>query len=188
MFETVRSCEIFRLLRGSLPQRRLGQLCLSLLLIVPSASLAESFAVKENGKFKAFAFFVKDKDWRDKWFTPSDEVKFDTTSTVRVGDELTFLVGFANPARNADGQIKVLCDLEITKPDGSSGGSARQIDCASPDLPVSENRIVPTYLSVAIKPGPDEPVGETLFEVTVIDAIAGQELELELTLTIEGSK
>ena len=114
-------------------------------------------------------------------------MEFNTTDTIKVGEELTFLVGFSNPARNAQGQIKILCDLEITTPDGSSGGSARQIECAPPDMPESSNRLVPTYLSVGIKSEPNEPAGDIVFEVAVTDAVAGRQLELKLVLMNEGS-
>lgn len=169
-------------------KRRLGLLWLSLLLISPSPSPAKGFAVAENGKFKIFAAFVSDKDWREKWYTPSDDIKFKTTDVIRAGKELTFLVGFANPTRDAEGRIRILCDLEITRSDGSSGGSAQEIECAPPDLPDATNRIVPTYLSVSIRSDPSEPAGDILFKTAVTDAIGDIRLEVELVLTNEGWK
>lgn len=188
MINTKNLTEFLQFRIKAISKMRLGLLWLFLPLVAPSVPHAEGFAVKEIGKFKAFAAFVKDEDWKEKWYTPSDNVNFSTTDSIRVGEELTFLVGFANPTRDADGRIKILCDLEITRSDGSSGGSAHQIECASPDLPVATNRIVPTYLSVTIKSDPAEPVGDILFKAAVIDAVADLRLELELVLTNKGSK
>lgn len=158
-------------------------------LLLPHAATADDgWTQAEKDGFAASAFITTDKDWKEKWYTPSNGgLRFNVIDRLKLGEEATLLVGFNNAARDADGKINVRCDLEITKPDGSSGGSARDAVCAPPDLPDVPDRIIPTFMTVSIK-ADEEPVGKTLFEIGVTDAVAGTRVDLELTLNKEAAE
>ena len=70
---------------------------------------------------------TSDADWRSKWETPSNTVPhFTEAKAVARGKHIFILIFFANPKLTEKGTADLVCDIDVTRPDGSS--SVHQTD------------------------------------------------------------
>lgn len=94
-----------------------------------------SDSMKSIDGFGGSLVVTPDPDWEAKWNTPPETApSFRTASKVRYGENLTVLTFFINPKTNEAGEIDVVCDIKITRPDGSQSIGAKEIECAKGKL------------------------------------------------------
>ena len=98
-------------------------------------SVPNSDSMKSIKGFGGWLVVTPDADWEEKWNTPPDTTpNFTVASEVNYGEELTILPFYINPKLNSRGEANVLCDIKITRPDGSNAIDVKDIECASGKL------------------------------------------------------
>lgn len=94
-----------------------------------------SDSMKSIDGFGGSLVVTPDPDWEVKWNTPPETApSFRTASKVRYGENLTILTFYINPEVNKSGEIDVVCDIKITRPDGSQSIGEKEIECAKGKL------------------------------------------------------
>lgn len=148
-----------------------------------------SESMKSINGFGGSLVVTPDADWEAKWNTSPETVPwFSTASEVRYGETVTILTFFINPKTNASGEIQILCDIKVTRPDGNSPIDARDVNCASGKL---QGHLRSVRLSSAIIKfiGEDgDPPGKWQVEVNLTDKIRGTTIPLKTHFTLLESK
>jgi len=92
-------------------------------------------SMKSINGFGGWLVVTPDPDWEKKWNTPPDSAPyFSEAKDVKYGQVITILPFFINPKTNNSGEILILCDIKVTRPDGSHSINAKGIKCASGKL------------------------------------------------------
>lgn len=106
---------------------------------------------------------------------------------MSIGRTLTILVFFANPTPDAIGEIKITCDLKVTRPNGSTSISEKGVDCASgalagPPENLRLSQMVAEYIREA-----GYPPGQWVVDVTVRDENANATVPLRTGFVLKDS-
>lgn len=91
--------------------------------------IPESAAIKSSKGFGGSVILTSDPDWEAKWARP-EAPHFETTEQVTMGGSLIALVFFTNPAKDAKGNVHILCDYRVIRPDGSISQEVKAATCA----------------------------------------------------------
>lgn len=146
--------------------------------------IPNSDSVKSINGFGGLLIVTPDKDWEKKWNTsPETTPEFSTAADVSYGEELTILPFFINPKTNAAGEIKIICDLKITRPNGRIS-TQKNIDCASGKLQGSPKnvRLTAAYIKFIGEDG--DPNGVWEIAVTITDAIRRTKIPLKANFNL----
>ena len=139
-----------------------------------------SDAMKSIDGFGGWLVVTPDSDWEEKWNTsPETTPAFSTAEDVAYGEELTILAFYINPRTYPSGELDVLCDITVTRPDGSSSIDARDVQCADGKLEGDPRNI--RLISQVIKYVGEEgdPPGKWIVEVTLRDKVRGTAIPLK---------
>lgn len=140
--------------------------------------ISESSKVKND--FAASLILTPDKDWKEKWNTPSDETpSFTEVDTVKIGDELNVLIFFANPKPDSKNNIKILCDIKAIRPDKSMSINQKGVVCASGQLEGEPTHIRLSNLLVKFVAEASDPKGKWAIEIGIEDVNRKTKLELK---------
>lgn len=167
---------------------------ISLLMTLSLAALAEtggwvtrdgkpvpnSDSMKSINGFAASLVVTPDPDWEAKWNTsPETTPHFSEAKNVSYGEQLTILTFYINPKTTASGGVDVLCDIKVTRPDGSSSVNAKGVQCAAGKLQGSPRNV--RLASAVIKYVGEEgdPPGKWIVEMTLIDKVRGTAIPLK---------
>ena len=140
---------------------------------------------KSASGFGGWLLITPDADWRAKWDTPESHTPhFNETDEVRIGETVTALIFFVNPATDDEGNLRLACDLRVLRPDGGIAADAPGLDCASGRLQGSPYnlRLAGPTLQFGAEPG--DALGEWAIELRLTDAIRGVTLELRRAFTV----
>lgn len=75
---------------------------------------------QRDGEFTSAILITSDTDWLKKWNTPSSTTpQFKTSSTLKSGDTAAVLIFFSG-LNEAGGRLKLMCEIEIRKPNGAT--------------------------------------------------------------------
>ncbi len=95
----------------------------------------DSDSMKSLQGFGGSILVTPDADWKEKWNTPAEtRPVFRQASSVEYGGHLTILTFYGNPQPDKDGMIHILCDIKLTRPDGSVPVDTKGTECASGKL------------------------------------------------------
>jgi len=137
-----------------------------------------------NG-FSALIFATMDKDWEQKWNTPSEQPFHVTSvSSLRVGEQLALLLLFANPKPDKNENIDVTYDLKITRPNNKV---TEQKNLVAGKFRVKDKNLRNIFMAEQLTGFLGEatdPLGEWVFEFQVRDNIRGTVVPLKLKLTL----
>ncbi|BDU21709.1 hypothetical protein [Dyella sp. GSA-30] len=62
-----------------------------------------------------------DADWQAKWQTPSDTIPhFTVAKAIPRGQQVFFLIFFANPLLKEGSTADITCDIDVLRPDGKA--------------------------------------------------------------------
>ncbi|EAR59560.1 hypothetical protein [Neptuniibacter caesariensis] len=130
-----------------------------------------SDSIKSIAGFGAWLVVTPDKDWEEKWDTPPETTPYFTeASEVSYGDYLTILTFFINPALNEQGEVKLLCDIKVTRPDGTFSIDMDGIECASGVLKGNPRNVRLTSIVLKYIAEKDDLLGKWGVDVTVRDS------------------
>ena len=134
--------------------------------------------------FGASVIITTDVDWEKKWNTPAATTpKFTTTDKLRIGEQGTILIFFANPKLDSDNSIDVTCDIKITRPNNITTENSGLKGYAGKLMGPPEN----TYLTESIirfVGEPSDPVGEWVININVHDNIRHVTVPLKLKFNL----
>jgi hypothetical protein len=143
-------------------------------------SVPNSDAMKSINGFGGWLVVTPDSDWEAKWNTSPETIpKFSEAKDVSYGEKLTILPFYINPKANISGELDVLCDIKVTRPDGSSSTNVKGVQCAAGKLHGNPRNI--RLSSAVIKYiGEDGDLpGEWIVEVTLTDKVRGTAIPLK---------
>lgn len=126
-------------------------------------------ARKNINEFGASLIITSDADWENKWNTPAEtSPKFRTVEKLKIGEQATLLIFFANPKLDSAGSVDVTCDVKITRPNnlttdnrGLKGFTGQLIG------PVTNTFLTETVIRFVGEKS--DPLGEWVVDVTVHD-------------------
>ena len=137
-------------------------------------------SIKSIDGFGGSLVVTPDADWVAKWETPHETVPiFSAADTVVVGQRLTILTFFINPRVDANGNVNILCDLLVIRPDGTRSVDLNEVPCVSGRLmgDPANVRLSPAVMEFVGEP--DDPIGVWKVEVRLNDIERGAELSLK---------
>jgi len=121
-----------------------------------------------------------DLDWEAKWNTSPETVpNFSEAKNVSYGQQLTILTFYINPKTNASGKVDLLCDIKVTRPNGSSSVDANKIQCASGKLQGDPRNVRLSSAVLKYVGEEGDPPGRWIVQITLIDKIRGTAIPLK---------
>ena len=85
---------------------------------------------KEISDFGAYLVVTPDQKWREKWETaPSETPALETASKVKYGQSLSIILFYANPLLDSSGEMKLSCDIQVKRPNGTFSIDQKNIAC-----------------------------------------------------------
>jgi len=146
-------------------------------------------AMKSINGFGAWLVVTPDSDWEKKWNTPQEMIPhFSEAKEVFYGEELTILTFYINPKTSPSGNFDILCDIKVTKPDGSYSVNAKDVQCASGKLQGNPKNVRLSDAIIKYIGEESDPVGKWLVEVTLTDKVRGTVVPLKAHFNLQGSK
>jgi hypothetical protein len=140
-----------------------------------------SDAMKSINGFGGSLVVTPDSDWEAKWNTSPETVPhFTEAKNVSYGEQLTILAFYINPKTNASGELDVLCDIKVTRPDGSSSANTRGIQCAAGKLQGNPRKVRLASAVIKYVGEKGDPPGNWIVEVTLIDKVRGTAIPLKV--------
>lgn len=134
--------------------------------------------------FGASVIITTDADWEKKWNTPAANTPtFTTAEKLKIGEQGTILIFFANPEPDSNGSIDVTCDIKIVRPDGSTTENAGLNGFKGRLNGSPEN----TYLTESIirfVGEQSDPLGEWVIDISVRDNIRQVAVPLRLQFSL----
>jgi hypothetical protein len=147
---------------------------------VPNSDLMKSM----NG-FGGSLVVTPDPDWEAKWNTSPETVPhFSEARNVSYGEQLTILTFYINPKTNASGELDVLCDIKIMRPDGRSS-EYKGVQCASGKLQGSPRNVRLTTAVIKYIGEASDPPGKWIVEVTLTDKMRGIAIPLKTHFNLQ---
>jgi hypothetical protein len=149
-------------------------------------TVPESESRRSINGFGAWLVVTPDQDWAEKWGTPSTVTpRFNEAKEVRLGGKLTTLIFFANPLPNSNGEVHVVCDIKVVRPNGSMSVDAPNTQCMRGPLqgpPANVRLGAPVLLFVA---EPNDPPGVWRVEVIVRDLVRNVAVPVKTQYVLE---
>jgi len=128
--------------------------------------------MKSINGFGGWLVVTPDSDWEEKWNTsPETTPHFTEAKDVKYGEVLTILPFYINPKRNNSGEVNILCDIKVTRPDGSHSINEKAIQCVPRKVQGNPRnaRLTSTVIKYVGEDG-DQP-GIWVVEITLTDNI-----------------
>ncbi|HEY5994228.1 MAG TPA: hypothetical protein VIU46_06450 [Gallionellaceae bacterium] len=126
-----------------------------------------------------------DADWKKKWYTPEDTIpEILRASSVEYGGHLAILIFYTNPKTEADGSIKLLCDIRITKPDGTLDMDSKAVNCASGKIKGNPHNVRLSSTVVNFIGEEGDPPGIWRVEVSLTDKNRNVTVPLKTEFTL----
>jgi len=149
----------------------------------------ESPAQKSRDGFGGWLITTIDSDWEEKWNTPSENIpSFNVASEISVGERVTTLVLFTNALVDEDGLIDVRCDIRVFRPNGTTSIDEQDIECYKGPIDGDPYALRMTAATIEFVGEPEDPLGEWVTEVTLIDTNRKTSLELRSVFELTESE
>lgn len=138
----------------------------------------ESDSQKSSKGFGGSLILTPDADWAEKWARP-ETPQFTTTEVVKLGETVAALVFFVNPGTDQNGQIRILCDFLITRPDGSVSADKQGSVCAQGKLEGDPHRVRLVDQIVGFQGEASDLEGIWTLKVRLTDTVRDASVELK---------
>ncbi len=130
----------------------------------------QSSSIQSRNGFGGALLVTPDLDWAEKWNTPREVTPhFSRAETVRVGEPVTVLVFFGNPAADRGGRVHVSATIALLRPDGSAEIAEKPLNCfdhAGVDV-LESIRLCESHLQLT--PTAEDPKGTWAVRVRLTD-------------------
>ncbi len=135
--------------------------------------------------FGGWMIATPDTDWKEKWnASPETAPRFRAATAVEYGGQLTLLTFYTNPKPDAGGEIKVLCDIKLTRPDGSVPVNTKGAECATGKLQGDPHNLRLTSAVIEFVGEKGDPPGIYRAEVTLSDKNRNVSMPLKVEFTL----
>jgi hypothetical protein len=139
-----------------------------------------SEAMKSINGFGGWLVVTPDSDWEEKWNTsPETTPKFSEAKDVSYGEKLTILAFYINPKASLSGELDVLCDIKVTRPDGSTSINAKGVQCATGKLQGNPRNIRLSSAVIKYIGEKGDLPGEWIIEIALTDKVRGTAIPLK---------
>ena len=150
-----------------------------------STRAPNSDSMKSINGFGGWLVVTPDKDWAQKWETPTENIPyFSEANEVKYGEELTILPFFINPKADSAGEINIFCHIKITKPTGKASIDQGNIPCANSKLYGDPRNIRLTTTIIKYIGENNDPSGTWLVEFTIFDKNRNTSIPLKTQFTL----
>ena len=145
--------------------------------------------MKSINGFGGWLIITPDKNWEEKWDTPSYTTPhFSEASEVEYGENLTILTFYINPLVDASGNINITCGVKIVRPNNTISLNQQNIKCINTKLKGSPRNIRLSPVVIKYSGDKGDPAGEWLVEVNINDKNRGVSIPLKSRFTLIKSK
>ena len=142
--------------------------------------IPNSDAIKSLNGFGGYLIVTPDSNWQEKWNTSVETVPyFSESSNVSYGDKLTILTFYINPKRTKNNEIRIFCDIKVTRPDGSISVDEKNFKCAVGKIMGDLKNVRLTSAILNYVGDKSDPPGEWVVEVTLKDKLRNIEIPLK---------
>ena len=139
---------------------------------------------KDISGFGAYLVVTPDQKWREKWETaPNETPALETADKVKYGQTLSIILFFANPLLNSSGEIKLSCDVQVKRPNGTFSINQKNIDCGVGKLQGAVTNIR-TSLSLQFNGEPKDPPGKWMVSISISDNIRKVSIPLKTSFNL----
>ena len=142
-------------------------------------------AQKSVHGFGGWLLVTSDADWEAKWNAPSETTPhFAEAKEVPRGRRIFVLIFLANPQLTADGTVDVTCDIDVTRPNGTTSTHDTDTVCFRGTLKGDPHH---TYLSdpvIGFAGDPGDPVGEWQVRVILKDNVRHVSIPLRTSFVL----
>ena len=129
---------------------------------------------------------TSDADWREKWETPSTTVpNFKEVKTIGRGEKAFVLAFFANPKLTSEGRADMTCDLDVTRPDGTSSIHQTDVVCFRGTIKGSPYNMYLSAPVIGFVGEASDPAGSWVVRVSLKDNVRNMVLPLKTSFTLE---
>jgi len=143
------------------------------------------FRRSKNG-FGGWLLVTPDTDWQKKWETSPEIIPhFNGSDTVERGKQLFILTFFSNPKTDSNGTADVTCDIDVTRPNGTS--SVHQVDaiCFRGKLEGDASNVRLSAPILSFTGEPNDPAGKWTVRVILKDNQRQVALPLTTSFTLQ---
>ena len=138
-----------------------------------------------NG-FGGWVLVTSDANWRAKWKTPSSSVpSFTEAKTVAKGQQVYVLAFFSNPLLDNSGDADVTCDLDITRPDGTSSLHQTDVSCFKGKIKESANHLFLSAPVIGFTREAGDKVGKWVVRIALKDNVRGTVVPLSTSFVLK---
>lgn len=139
-----------------------------------------SESLKSIQGFGGWLVVTPDMDWKDKWETPPETIpRFSEADKVKYGENLAILTFFTNPKIDSRGQIHIVCDIKVTRPNNTVSIDMKNIDCARGSLLGNPLNVRLTTAVIEYSGDDGDPPGIWVVEITLMDRNRGVTMPLK---------
>jgi len=136
--------------------------------------------LKSKKGFGGWVIVTPDEDWEEKWNTPTENIpNFNEASEVNYGESLTILTFIINPSIDANGEINIVCDIQVIRPDNSLSIDLTDAECMKGQLqgdPRNVRLAAPIIKFVGEK---GDPSGNWIININLVDKNRGALIRLK---------
>jgi hypothetical protein len=137
----------------------------------------ETDSMKSSKGFGGNIILTPDADWEAKWARP-EPPRFNTTDKVKLGGSLMALVFFTNPGRDEKGNVRILCDILLLKPDHSASQDLKNATCAEGPLKGGPYDVRLSNQLIGFTGEESDPEGTWTIKVRLRDTVRGASVDL----------
>ncbi len=148
--------------------------------------IPNSDTMKSINGFGGSLIVTPDRDWEEKWNTLPETVPyFSEAKHVSYGEQLTILVFYINPKIDSSGTVNILCDIKVTRPDGSTSIDARGVQCAEGKLQGNPRNVRLTSAVIKYVGEAGDPPGKWIIDIALMDQVRGTVVPLKTHFNLQ---
>jgi len=135
--------------------------------------------------FGGWLIITPDKDWAEKWETPSHTTPyFSEAKTVEYGQNLTILTFYINPLVDKSGNVNIICGIKITRPDNTVSIDNQNIKCINGKFPGNPRSVYLSPIVIKYSGEAGDPPGKWKVEVSLTDKNRNVNIPLKSQFTL----
>ncbi len=148
-------------------------------------TIEETDARKSKDGFGGWVVVTSDADWKAKWQSSPETVpRFTEAQTVKRGQSVFVLILFSNPLI-VGGMANVTCDIDVTRPDGTSSIHQPGAICFDGLLREDPHHVFLSGPVIRFVGEPRDPAGNWIVQVTLKDTARDVALPLKTSFNLE---
>src|SRR3990167_4674680 len=142
-------------------------------------------ARKSKSGFCGWLLLTPDENWREKWETSPDTTPhFSEKNTVKLGEKLFILPFFTNAEIDRSRNVKILCDIQVVRHNGTYSINERGIECFNGKLLGNQFSLYLASTVIGFSGENSDPLGDWVVNLKFIETTKQVELPLKAKFTL----